>query len=75
MSDFRRSMLEDRRMRKLVDYERMDQVFPGVDFEGGVSFFLWERDHEGPVRSYDVCGDETIGPVERNLSEHDVLSP
>jgi site-specific DNA-methyltransferase (adenine-specific) len=73
LSDFRRSMLEDRRMRKLVDYERMDQVFPGVDFEGGVSFFLWERDHNGPCEVTTVFGDETIGPVERNLSEHDVL--
>jgi len=73
LSDFRRSMLEDRRMRKLVDYERMDLVFPGVDFEGGVCFFLWDRDNEGPCEVTTVCGDETTGPVERNLSEHDVL--
>jgi site-specific DNA-methyltransferase (adenine-specific) len=73
LSDFRRSMLEDRRMRKLVDYERMDQVFPGVDFEGGVCFFLWERDNEGPCDVTTVCGDETIGPVARNLGEHDVF--
>lgn len=73
LSDFRREMLEDRRMRKLVDYERMDQVFPGVDFEGGVCFFLWERDYNGPCEVTTVCGDETIGPVERNLSEYDVL--
>ena len=73
LSDFRRSMLEDRRMRKLVDYERMDQVFPGVDFEGGICFFLWDRDNEGACGVTTVCGDETIGPVERNLSENDVL--
>jgi site-specific DNA-methyltransferase (adenine-specific) len=73
LSDFRRSMLEDRRMRKLVDYERMDQVFPGVDFEGGICFFLWDRDNEGPCDVTTVCGDETVGPVERNLSEHDVF--
>ncbi len=73
LSDFRRSMLEDRRMRKLMDYERMDLVFPGVDFEGGVCFFLWDRDNEGPCEVTTVCGDETIGPVERNLAEHDVL--
>jgi len=73
LSEFRRAMLEDRRMRKLVDYERMDQVFPGVDFEGGVSFFLWDRDNEGPCAVTTVCGDETIGPVERDLREHDVF--
>jgi site-specific DNA-methyltransferase (adenine-specific) len=73
LSEFRRAMLEDRRMRKLVDYERMDQVFPGVDFEGGVCFFLWDRDNEGPCAVTTVCGDETIGPVERDLREHDVF--
>jgi site-specific DNA-methyltransferase (adenine-specific) len=47
LSEFRRSMLADRRIRTLVDYERMSDVFPGVDFEGGVCFFLWDRDNEG----------------------------
>jgi site-specific DNA-methyltransferase (adenine-specific) len=73
LSDFRKSMLQDLRMRKIVDYERMDQVFPGVDFEGGVCFFLWDRDDKGPCAVTTVCGDETIGPVDRNLSEHDVF--
>jgi site-specific DNA-methyltransferase (adenine-specific) len=66
-------MLEDRRIRKLVDFERMDAVFPGVDFEGGVCFFLWDRDDEGDCAVTTVCGDETIGPVERKLNEYDIF--
>jgi len=73
LSEFRRAMLEDRRIRKLVDYERMDQVFPGVDFEGGVCFFLWDRDNEGDCAVTTICGDETVGPVARDLREHDVF--
>jgi len=73
LSEFRRTMLEDRRIRKLVDYERMDQVFPGVDFEGGVCFFLWERDNEGDCAVTTICGDEVIDPVARDLSEQDVF--
>ncbi len=73
LSEFRHSMLEDRRLRKLVDYERMDQVFPGVDFEGGVCFFLWDRDHEGDCAVTTVYGNEVIGPVSRNLGDHDVF--
>ncbi|HEY5505301.1 MAG TPA: Eco57I restriction-modification methylase domain-containing protein [Sedimentisphaerales bacterium] len=73
LSEFRRTMLEDRRIRRLVDYERMDQVFPGVDFEGGVCFFLWDRDNEGDCAVTTICGDEAIGPVARDLRQHDVF--
>ena len=73
LSDFRRTMLEDRRIRKLVDYERMDEVFPGVDFEGGVCFFLWDRDNKGDCAVTTVRGDDVVGPVDRNLAEYDIL--
>ncbi len=73
LSEFRRTMLEDRRIRKLVDYERMDTVFPGVDFEGGICFFLWDRDNEGDCDVTTISGDETIGPFARDLNEYDIL--
>jgi site-specific DNA-methyltransferase (adenine-specific) len=73
LSEFRSSMLADRRLRKLVDYERMDEVFPGVDFEGGVCFFLWDRDNEGDCAVTTISGDEVNEPVARNLNEYDIL--
>jgi site-specific DNA-methyltransferase (adenine-specific) len=73
LSEFRRTMLEDRRIRKLVDYGRMDEVFPGVDFEGGVCFFLWDRDTEGDCAVTTISGDEVMGPVPRDLREYDVF--
>ncbi len=73
LSEFRREMLQDRRIRTLVDYERMDEVFPGVDFEGGVCFFLWDRDNEGDCAVTTIGGDDTVGPVARNLTEYDIL--
>ncbi len=73
LSEFRRAMLQDRHIRKLVDYERMDDVFPGVDFEGGVCFFLWDRDNEGDCEVTTIGGDEVIGPVARDLNEYDIL--
>jgi len=73
LSEFRRGMLTDRRIRKLVDYERMEDLFPGVDFEGGVCYFLWERDSEGECAVTTVRGDEVIGPFNRNLGEYDVF--
>ena len=73
LKDFRNSMLADSRIREIVDYERMDQVFPGVDFEGGACYFLWDRDHEGLCSITTVNGEENIGPVERALNEFDIL--
>lgn len=73
LKDFRESMLTDSRLRHLFDFERMDQVFPGVDFEGGACYFLWDRDHEGLCSITTVSGEEITGPVERSLSEFDIL--
>jgi site-specific DNA-methyltransferase (adenine-specific) len=73
MSDFRRTMLEDRRTRKLVDYPVASQIFPGVEIKGGVCYFLWERDTEGDCAVTTVRGDEIAGPVNRNLGQYDVF--
>lgn len=73
LSEFRRTMLNDRRIQQLVDYERMGDVFPGVDFEGGICFFLWNRDTEGDCAVTSISADETIGPVTRDLREYDIF--
>ena len=73
LSEFRRTMLEDRRIRKLVDYPIASEIFPGVEVKGGVCYFLWERDTEGDCEVTTVRGDEVVGPVNRNLGEYDVF--
>ena len=73
LSEFRRTMLDDRRIRKLVDYPVASDVFPGVEVKGGVCYFLWERDTEGDCAVTTVRGDEVVGPVNRNLGEYDVF--
>jgi site-specific DNA-methyltransferase (adenine-specific) len=73
LSEFRRTMLEDRRIQKLVDYPMANEIFPGVNIEGGVCYFLWERDTEGSCDVTTIRGDEVEGPVNRNLGEYDVF--
>jgi site-specific DNA-methyltransferase (adenine-specific) len=73
LSDFRKTMLADRHIRQLFDYERMDAVFPGVDFEGGICYFLWDRERAGTCEVTTVSGEDTVGPVARDLSEYDIL--
>ena len=48
LNEFRESMLTDKHIRQLVDYENFKDVFPGVDLAGGACYFLWDRDSEGP---------------------------
>jgi len=73
LSEFRRTMLEDRRIRKLVDYPVAGEIFPGVEVKGGVCYFLWERDSEGDCAVTTVRGGDVVGPVDRNLGEYDVF--
>jgi len=44
---FRKAMLNDNRIRKLVDYPDSRAVFPSVDVAGGICYFLWDRDNPG----------------------------
>jgi len=73
LSEFRKTMLEDSRIRKLVDYPVANEIFSGVEIKGGVCYFLWERDSKGTCEVINVRGDEIFGPFERNLGEFDVF--
>ncbi len=54
LSDFREVMLNDRRVKKIVDYPDANEVFPGVDIAGGVCYFLWEREYSGPCEVVNI---------------------
>ena len=47
LDEFRTEMLNDKNIRKIVDFENSNEVFPGVDVAGGICYFLWDRDNEG----------------------------
>ena len=47
LDDFREEMLNDKRLKKVVDYFDSGECFPGVDISGGVCYFLWDRDNAG----------------------------
>jgi len=73
LNEFRETMLNDRRIRAIVDYPVAKEVFPSVEIKGGVCFFLWDRDHEGDASVKSIRGGVVSGPTLRNLSEFDVL--
>lgn len=74
LDEFRSRMLGDRRVRNLTDFAQMERLFPGAaDFEGGVCYFLWDRDNPGPCASTYVQGEDRFGPVDRQLDEYDIF--
>jgi site-specific DNA-methyltransferase (adenine-specific) len=68
LEEFRSEMLNDDRIRSLVDYDNFREAFPGVDVAGGVSYFLWDRDNRGLCAVTNVQGDERV-TTERRLNE------
>lgn len=44
---FRQSMIADRRIQVLHDYLDSNKCFTGVNIEGGVCYFLWNRQYNG----------------------------
>ncbi|MDI1269658.1 MAG: Eco57I restriction-modification methylase domain-containing protein [Polaromonas sp.] len=73
LSEFRQTMLEDRRMLELVDYPAANDVFPGVEVKAGVCYFLWDSAHSGDCKVTTIRGAEVVGPVQRKLGEYDVF--
>lgn len=69
LSDFRATMLDDDRIRKLVDYESAKDAFPGIDLAGGVCYFLWERDSRGACEVTNIAGNMSPHVSERRLNE------
>jgi site-specific DNA-methyltransferase (adenine-specific) len=47
LNDFRTEMLNDKHIKKIVDFEDANECFPGVDIAGGICYFLWEKDYSG----------------------------
>ena len=72
LDDFRKTMLNDSRIRYIKDYIDSKELFPGVDVSGGVNFFLWDKEYRGLCTYVSVVnGSET--QTLRRLNEFDVF--
>ncbi len=47
LDEYRDQMINDRRLAKIVDNPKLFDVFPQAEIKGGVSYFLWDREHDG----------------------------
>lgn len=72
LDDFRKTMLEDQHITKLVDYVNAKDCFSGISLGGGVCYFLWDRDHENDCEYINIHdGKETFAL--RKLNEYSVF--
>jgi site-specific DNA-methyltransferase (adenine-specific) len=74
LDSFRSTMLGDRRLREIVDFLLDRDAFPNVNINGGVNYFLWDREYSGNCRVTTIEPGKKIGdPVIRPLDEFDIF--
>jgi site-specific DNA-methyltransferase (adenine-specific) len=73
LDGYRARMLKDHRLKTFVDYPQSKDCFPGVKIRGGVSYLLWDRNHDGGCTVQTVRGGTAGEPVTRYLDAYDVF--
>ncbi|GAA4762970.1 Eco57I restriction-modification methylase domain-containing protein [Citricoccus nitrophenolicus] len=71
LDDFRTRMIADRHLAKLVDNPKLFDCFPGVEIKGGVSYFLWDRDHNGDCEFSTRINGRIMSTMTRDLRDGD----
>lgn len=69
LDEYRDKMINDRRLAKLVDNPKLFDVFPGVEIKGGVSYFLWDREHDGDCEFSTRIDGRVVSTATRDLRE------
>lgn len=65
---FRKTMLNDKHILKLVDYANAKECFPETSIGGGVNYFLWNRATSGECEVTNIS-DGKASVMKRNLNE------
>lgn len=69
LDEFRKEMISDKSIKKLHDFPETSDCFPGLNIRGGVCYFLWERDYNGPCEIYNYKKGNIINQSKRYLKE------
>lgn len=72
LDEFRRKMLSDQRLSRIVDYIDSSECFPGVDVNGGICYFLWDEKHTGKCLYTNILGGKATTEY-RQLDEYDIF--
>lgn len=72
LDKFRETMLNSKKIKVMVDYTNAKDCFPGISLSGGVNYFLWSKDHNGPCE-FTSIHDGKSNTQTRELDEFPIL--
>lgn len=73
LESFRKKMLSEKRISRLVNFPDAREIFPGPQIKGGVCYFMWDRDYEGKCDFETIQNKQTISRQQISLDEFDVI--
>lgn len=73
LNQFRDEMLNDRHIKKLVDYPNASDCFPGVEIKGGVMYFIRDKEYNGDCEISTIIDDKEYDSMKRPLNEYDTF--
>lgn len=72
LDSFRENMLKENKIRRIQEFANGKECFPSTSISGGVSFFVWDKDYDGPCEFTNISnGDEQT--MTRYLNEYPIL--
>lgn len=72
LNDFRKEMLENGQISKIVDFVDSNECFPGVDINGGICYFLWQPSYSGKCEFIEMNNGVAESSL-RDLSEFEIF--
>ena len=72
LEQFRSRMITDTHIKKLYDFVDANECFPGVDISGGICYFLWSREYQGPCEVVNIEKDKRVAKY-RYLNQYQIL--
>lgn len=69
---FRDSMVNDKRIKRIVDYTNAKDCFSNISIGGGVNYFIWEKNYNGECEFTNIKSGKT-STLKRSLNEYSTL--
>lgn len=73
LEEYRRKMLNDKHIKKLVDFVDSKDCFPGVDVSGGVSYFIWDKSYNNKCEFVSILNNKKSTML-RDLNKYSIFT-